>query len=186
MRFIKRSLAILLIAAMSATVSFAQTDYRNDVSLSLGIASVTGIYNQITKAMTSLVDGLTEVDVEFSSVGSVSAEYFHRMNDLVSLGGIVSYNNLSVIEDGQLSQKVNYYSLLPAVKFQWYQRERFGTYTKIAAGATYKTDSTADPGLRFSFHLSLLGLEVGKRLRAFSEFGIGEQGILILGLRYRF
>ena len=43
-----------------------------------------------------------------------------------------------------------------------------------------------DPSLRMSFHISLLGLEVGKRVRAFTEFGIGEQGLLVLGLRYRF
>ena len=186
MNLLKRTMAILALAVLSAPVSLAQTDYRNDVSLSLGIASVSDIYNLFTKAMTSLVDGLTEVDVDFASAGSISAEYFHRMNDVISLGGIVSYNNLSVIEDGQVSRKVNYYSLLPAVKFQWYQREKFGTYSKVAVGATLKTDSTLDPSLRMSFHVSLLGLEVGKRLRAFTEFGIGEQGLLVLGLRYRF
>ena len=186
MNLLKRTMAILALAVLSAPVSLAQADYRNDVSLSLGIASVSDIYNLFTKAMTSLVDGLTEVDVDFASAGSISAEYFHRMNDVISLGGIVSYNNLSVIEDGQVSRKVNYYSLLPAVKFQWYQREKFGTYSKVAVGATLKTDSTVDPSLRMSFHISLLGLEVGKRVRAFTEFGIGEQGLLVLGLRYRF
>ena len=108
MNLLKRTMAILALAVLSAPVSLAQADYRNDVSLSLGIASVSDIYNLFTKAMTSLVDGLTEVDVDFASAGSISAEYFHRMNDVISLGGIVSYNNLSVIEDGQVSRKVNY------------------------------------------------------------------------------
>jgi hypothetical protein len=38
----------------------------------------------------------------------------------------------------------------------------------------------------FNWQLSLLGLEFGSSIRAFAEVGMGEQGIVLGGVRVRF
>ncbi len=86
-----------------------------------------------------------------------------------------------------------------AVKFDWLRKKNFGLYSKVAAGLTYahekqtttwKGDNTevySDNKVRFNFHASLLGAEAGsQKVRAFAEVGMGEQGIGVLGLRYKF
>ena len=49
--------------------------------------------------------------------------------------------------------------------------------------AEYNTDKT---DFHFNWQVSLIGIEVGKSLRGFAEGGFGEQGVLMLGLRYKF
>lgn len=48
--------------------------------------------------------------------------------------------------------------------------------------AVGKSDSTT----QFAFQVSPLGVEVGGRLAAFAEGGIGMSGSFVIGARYRF
>ena len=94
-----------------------------------------------------------------------------------------------------------YFSFLPSVKFNWLRRDNWGLYSKVAAGVTYanfndedyddngkKTGESASArDLLFNYQASLLGVEAGgQHLRGFAEFGIGEQGIALAGLRFKF
>ena len=57
-----------------------------------------------------------------------------------------------------------------------------------------KTDATPSSeaidntkcSVRFNFQVSALGVEFGRSLRGFCEAGFGEQGVFLVGLRYRF
>jgi hypothetical protein len=87
---------------------------------------------------------------------------------------------------------------MPSVKFNWLRRTNWGMYTKVAAGASLrhstiknnedisaknKTDNT----LFFNFQVSALGIEAGtENVRAFAELGVGEQGVGLAGVRFRF
>ena len=85
---------------------------------------------------------------------------------------------------------------MPAVKFNWLRKEKVGLYSKLAAGVTFTsnnikdTDKTVssdkDKDLMFNFQASMIGVEVGTTIRGFAEIGVGEQGLILLGLRYRF
>ena len=87
---------------------------------------------------------------------------------------------------------------MPAVKFDYVRTKHFGMYSKLAFGATLRTekvDYNDDKDLKdfneSEFHInwqvSLLGLEAGgQTLRGFMELGMGEQGIYVLGVKYRF
>ena len=44
-----------------------------------------------------------------------------------------------------------------------------------------------DSAVHFNWHVSLIGIEAGSlAIRGFAELGIGEQGILQAGVRYKF
>ena len=86
---------------------------------------------------------------------------------------------------------------MPAVKFDWLRKKNFGMYSKLAFGATYRTEKIEyknsvyedydENGLHVNWQLSVLGIEAGSpTLRGFVELGTGEQGIGLIGLRYKF
>ena len=86
---------------------------------------------------------------------------------------------------------------MPAVKFDWLRMKNFGMYSKLAVGATlrnekFNSDSssskdTSDSEVHVNWQASFLGIEAGSpTLRGFLELGTGEQGIALVGLRYKF
>ena len=146
-------------------------------------------------------------------IPALSVEYFHHLSPGVSIGGIAAFNGTSsdmycklrhtdgstVTNEKVGSSHKYYFSVMPAAKFDWLRKKNFGLYTKVAVGATYYTEKQEqdvngekkevhdDSGVRFNFQASLLGVEVGsQKFRGFAEFGVGEQGIALAGLRYKF
>lgn len=107
-----------------------------------------------------------------------------------------------------------YYAAMPAIKFSWARGEFVTLFSKLALGPCLhnKTDkiymqtqviSCGSEGCRkspvydvteeySSSHLgllgqiTLLGIEIGSRLKVFGELGIGAQGVYNVGLRYKF
>ena len=70
-------------------------------------------------------------------------------------------------------------------------------YSKLAVGATLRNESfdsddpavqdDSDTEVHVNWQASLLGIEAGSpSLRGFIELGTGEQGIALIGLRYKF
>ena len=67
-------------------------------------------------------------------------------------------------------------------------------YSKLAIGATYRDysktheqEKATDNEVLFNFQVSALGVEAGgQHVRGFAELGIGEQGVILGGVRYKF
>ena len=62
-------------------------------------------------------------------------------------------------------------------------------YSKAAVGVTFMSDSgtkDSDSKVVFNWQASLIGMEFGGAFRGFVELGMGEQGIILGGLRYKF
>ena len=90
---------------------------------------------------------------------------------------------------------------MPSVKFNWLRKDHWGLYSKVAAGVTYAKfnekyydelgknidDKATANDIVFNFQATAIGIEAGSsHVRAFTEFGIGEQGIALAGVRYKF
>ena len=87
---------------------------------------------------------------------------------------------------------------MPSVKFNWLRRHNWGLYSKLAAGATLRHSSlkekesvdakkTTKNQAFFNFQVSAIGFEAGsENVRGFAELGIGEQGVGLAGVRFRF
>ena len=136
----------------------------------------------------------------------ISAEYFYHINKMLGLGAIFVYgNHKQDLYDRWSSSKDririgkssnSYYTLMPAVKFNFLRKKNVGLYSKAALGVTYRTESIDciddsddydEKGLLFNFQLSFIGVEAGSPyLRGFAELGVGEQGIVCAGIRYKF
>ncbi len=148
-----------------------------------------------------------------SEIAPIAVEYFYHVNKVIGVGGIACFNsktddmycntqnntnNSNSKEKVGEGKKLNL-TVMPAVKFDWLRTKNFGLYSKAALGltymhekqtTTYKGDDTevySDNSVKLNFHATLLGIEGGsQKIRAFAEVGMGEQGIGVLGLRYKF
>lgn len=136
-------------------------------------------------------------------VGPFSAEYFYHVTPLIGVGGIGVYNHHKedVVQGEQITGKrtSNYFTIMPAVKFNWLRKQNWGLYSKLGAGYThgnYTTTGKDSEGIYikdsscndfFNFQVSLIGAEAGNRnVRGFAELGFGEQGLIHGGVRFRF
>ena len=197
----KKLLVMIAAAMMAATNVNAQNGYddtKHEVAISLGGASNSqwiDVFEDLTVAMLSGKLG------ERNFTGPFSAEYFYHIKNWLGVGGILAYGRStqdveeSGLKIGDVSN--NYITLMPAVKFDWLRKKNFGMYSKLAFGATYRSEKIEyknsvyedydENGLHVNWQLSVLGIEAGSpTLRGFVELGTGEQGIGLIGLRYKF
>ena len=192
-------------ALMATTAVMAQSDGYYDKKHEVGITYGVGSNSQIIDAFEELgsaIVGVSMDDEKFS--GPFSVEYFYHPKSWLGVGGILAYGQMK--QDLYMNGKHNgkdgetkntYLTLMPAVKFDWLRKSHFGMYSKIGFGATYRTEKIEynsssykdwdDSEIHVNWQLTLPGIEGGgQAFRVFGELGTGEQGILLLGARYKF
>jgi len=199
---------LMAVAAILATTSVnAQNGYndtKHEVAVSLGLYSNSqwlDVFEDVTVILTSGAHASLDND---RFIGPLSAEYFYHAKPWLGVGGILTYGNnkqdlmLSEKKIGQISH--SYLTLMPAVKFDWLRKPKFGMYSKLAVGATLRTESIddnddnddrvkseAESMVHVNWQVSLIGIEAGSpTVRGFAELGTGEQGIILAGVRYKF
>lgn len=198
-------LAIGALALCAAPCAQAQdVDFndqpKNELSFGYGVVSTTNALDVFVDVVSAFFGAKYE-NMRF--IGPVSAEYFHRVSPLVAVGGIGVYNRHKedVVQNEQVTGKrtSNYFTIMPAVKFNWLRKQHWGMYSKLAVGYTrgeYATTGIDAEGMPkkettgnnfFNFQASLAGIEAGgDHVRGFAELGFGEQGVIQGGIRFRF
>ncbi len=179
-----------------------------------GLAELTGI--MVSTLATTVVTGGTMTGTSYSYgskeyIPALSAEYYYHVSKVVGVGGFVALNGMSrdmyvkwtdnvngtshVTKTG--TARIRNVSVIPTAKFDWLRRKSIGLYSKLGAGVTFMHESQKEEGeggadysdtsVCFNFQATLLGLEAGSpRFRGFVELGMGEQGLALAGLRYKF
>lgn len=192
----------MAVAALLATTSLSaqNSELKNEIGISYGYGISTwgdGLANGIGSAFAKALDG-TDRSNE-SSFGTLAVEYFrHANNDSkFAFGGIAAIASFSedYVRGGTKTgdRTRNYISLIPAIKYSWVNKNHFAFYSKVGIGGTLamsKTNSNGesanDNKLYFAYQVSVAGIEFGSKFRGFVELGIGEQGIILAGLKYKF
>ena len=178
-----------------------QEEMRQEISISYGVAPNSIWLDAISDVVPAMFGQKSDNETR---IGSLSAEYFYHTSKVVGVGAVASFSHYSedVLSKDVLKSHRNkgYYTLMPAVKFNWLRKQHWGMYNKIALGATYaqvSDEGYSENGLKdgnketnddvmFNFQASL-GVEAGSNhWWGFAEFGIGEQGVGLLGVRYKF
>lgn len=199
-----KKILLMAVAALMATVNVsAQEGYdtKHEIGISYGFGSNSDIINGFGGGLGKALGGArSENRVRF---GALSAEYFYHVSEVIGVGGILSYarykEDVYWRSDDTKSgvDKLNYFTIMPSVKFNWLRKDHFGMYSKLAAGASLSniksesenknSESGTENKVHFNWQASLIGIEAGgSRLRGFAELGFGEQGIGLLGIRYKF
>lgn len=132
--------------------------------------------------------------------GPLSVEYYYRFTPLISAGGVFTLidRRKDIVDNktkvGDYTER--YYAAMPAIKFSWARGEFITLFSKLALGPCLhnKTDKIymqtqveySSSHLGLLGQITLLGIEIGSRLKVFGELGIGAQGVYNVGLRYKF
>ena len=196
---IKCLLAVLAISALMCVPAQAQDETRHEISVSYGVVP-NSLWMDITSEVISSMFGAT---YDHCGVfGPIGLEYHYRTSPLIAVGAIATFAKHT--EEETLNNSVtrtsdnSYFSLMPSVKFNWLRRPNWGMYSKVAAGASLRHNvlqnkedinakKSTDNLVFFNFHVSALGIEAGtENVRGFAELGIGEQGVGLAGVRFRF
>lgn len=195
-------LAVVIICSLSSAVKaqeFYQT--KHQLSVSYGVIPNSTWISAIEDCATIISSvGLVGYDND-KDIGAISAEYLYHVSDLIAVGasGVFAHTQKDIIFEADKSkggtEKINFFTVMPTVKFDWLRKEHVGLYSKVAAGVSIINDSQKCVGADdykhtsacFNFQASFIGVEVGSaNVRAFAELGLGEQGMLLAGVRFRF
>ena len=188
--------AAAMMTAMSVNAQNGYDDTKHEVAISYGIDSNSQIIDAFEEIGGAIVGAKFDNEKFF---GPISAEYFYHVKNWLGVGGIFAYgqNKQDVMsgKDKIGESKNSYYTLMPAVKFDWLRKKNFGMYSKLAVGATlrsekydgYNNSNYTDSSVHVNWQASLLGIEAGSpTVRGFAELGTGEQGIVLAGVRVKF
>lgn len=196
---------IVAMAMWCAPVAQAQDfdpndEPKNELAVGYGAVSSSNVLDVFVDVVSAMFGARYQND---KFLGPFSAEYFYHVSPLVGVGGIGVYNHHSqdVLQSDEVTgeRTSDYITIMPAVKFNWLRKRKWGMYSKVGLGYTraefkttgkdssgnYTKDSSGDNF--FNFQVSLVGIEAGNRsMRGFAELGFGEQGLIHGGLRFRF
>lgn len=203
-----------LITALLLTCTSMQAQNvssRHEIGVSYGYPTIAfGMFVDSNRNCSYVEDGFYCNDKDF---GPLSVEYYYRFTPLISAGGVFTLidRRKDIVDNktkvGDYTER--YYAAMPAIKFSWARGEFITLFSKLALGPCLhnKTDKIYLQAQRFgntvspvydvteehsSSHLgllgqiTLLGIEIGSRLKVFGELGIGAQGVYNVGLRYQF
>ena len=196
---IKCLLTALVISALLCVPAQAQDETRHEISISYG-----GIPNSLWMDITSdVISSMFGATYEHSGVvGPIGLEYHYRASSLIAVGAIATFSKHT--EEEKFNEQIartsdnSYFTLMPSVKFNWLRRPNWGMYSKVAVGASLRHSALQDQSVPnaqkttentvfFNFQASAVGIEAGtENVRGFAELGVGEQGIALAGVRFRF
>lgn len=198
---IKCLLMAVALCAMVSVSTQAQDEMRQEVSISYGAIP----NSQWINAMSNIIPALfLQTTDNHKHVGAINVEYYYHTSKLVGVGAIASFNhyNEDVLSSKELryNRTRNYYTLMPAVKFNWLRRDHWGIYNKVALGVSMinmKNEDYNENGVKngqtetenevhFNYQASI-GVEAGaNHFWGFAELGVGEQGVGVIGIRCKF
>lgn len=191
-------LAATVVVMTAISVKAQNVDYpKHEIGISYGWASNSEWMNFAQTTIEAMVGQRYENE---KYMGPIGLEYFSRMEPWFSVGAICTYGQMSkdIYYQGNKEGKysANHFSILPAAKLDWLRREKVGLYSKVALGVTYFAEKSdydkeeysdeSSNNFHVNWQLTAIGLEVGSSVRVFAEFGFGEQGMALAGLRYKF
>ena len=181
-------------------INAQESESKHEVSFGVGCLANSQILDFMTDLTgTTMTAGYVSYENEKFSI-PLSVEYFYHINPLVGVGGIAVYSHgkrdMFYGNELQGKMKTNYYTFLPAVKFNWLRKKNWGLYSKAGLGVSvrnqkwnwYDASHTNDSDTDFilNFQGTPIGVECGNQYYwGFLELGMGEQGIVNAGIRIK-
>lgn len=193
---LKKLIAITIAAIMVAAPSVKAQQYNNvpvnDLHINYGYFTITQVAAVLGGVFaTAFTGGAADFD-KVTSTGNIMVGYEHRVNDWLWLGGelggeketlYMSKNGSGPVDKTDITS----FCALATAKANWLRREHFAMYSKVRLGAMYLPTNESENSFAFSPHISPIAIEAGSQsVLGFLELGLGVQGVIIGGIRYRF
>ncbi len=198
----RRILAFIIVASVCSILNIQaqESEKKHEVSFGVGSLANSQILDLVTDLTeTTMTAGYVSYDNEKFSI-PLSVEYFYHINPLVGVGGIAVYSHgkRDMFYGNKLQgrMKTNYYTFIPAVKFNWLRKKNWGLYSKAGLGVSVRNQkwnwydgshtNDSDTDVILNFQGTPIGVECGNQYYwGFLELGMGEQGIVCAGIRFK-
>jgi len=207
-------LFIFLTAFILSNAQFSDPKYKkNELSLGYGVITMPDVYEFSTTVFSALTGlstfvskyhGHDPVNNESSDLGCIDLSYNRYLGEKFALGVSISFqaianiNTYSFLDSTfKIAWQNNYYSIMVNGKYNYLKFEYIQMYLTLGAGiciarseylekpGDYNTPLyDAKPFLAFQF--SPVGIQFGKNLGGFVEFGFGYKGTVRGGLFVKF
>lgn len=193
------ALCSLALAPQAHAQQYFKQYHPNEISASYGFSVVGSAVTRVIN-MASVLSEISETELALYNTGTkgwITLGYTYQLNKTISVGLNVGYYNVGVKlkdETGSVTSSANIVPILATGKFDWFRTrsDKFGMYSKIGLGVMAMGGRAVEDEILSgtiwapSFHVSLIGLEVGRGFSGFFELGAGMQGLAQLGVRARF
>ena len=186
----KKTLLVSLLLLSTGVITAQKEFKRNELSFVYGYHPTSDWIDLFSDGISSIVGMNTKNN---KSLGAVSVMYNYRINRIFGIGAAVSYSNhnkdLFIGDEEAGKRKLDYITVLPRVKAEWFHSDVVTMYSSVAIGATLTVDDIdgdKDESTRIAWQFSPFGIEIGRKVAGFAEVGIGQLGIAMEGLRFRF
>ena len=146
---------------------------QHSISVTYGIIAITDFAAAGASAVVSMFT-LGNGDLSNSIPGAFSIDYGYKFNEVVESGLVFNYAH--AIEDWSV------YTIMPKIKLYLDYSGFVNPFVELDAGI-----SIVDNGVIPMFHLTFLGLEIGKTFPlTLGLVSFGQRGVVYAGLGYRF
>lgn len=193
---------LLAAPASNAQQLYYKQYHPNEISFSYGVSLLGSVASGLADKANFIGWLIDDQDYTVVSVGGskgvLNLSYSNQLNKTISVGAAVSFNRMKVnLKDNTgnfTAASANIFSLMSTGKFDWFRTgsDVFGMYSKVGLGVMCINGTVMEEehlsGNIWSptFHISAIGMEVGKGFSGFMELGVGMQGIVQFGIRGRF
>ena len=148
---------------------------RGEISVGYGVAPVTDWIDAYSDKLLDVLD-MKDASMDSCIVGGlgVGATFVYSGNNQRLAGKKIS---------------TDYYSIMPHLKMRWLNLRILSLYSRIGVGLTFTESSgegQSESARQWAFQVSPIGVEIGGKVAAYAEAGIGTMGSLVAGLRFRF
>ncbi len=167
---------------------------RTEVYLGYGILSAQDVLTTFSSALaTSLLPGYVE-RIDAKGFGTAFAGFDYFVGRRLSLGLQLNYaqydENYKLSNNTSTTLQTSYLTPMVRSKLAWVHNPGFSFYSSVAAGATFLQSKNpgngqTDKSTGLAFHVSPIGLRVGRTVAFFAELGFGFQGLVSAGLSVR-
>lgn len=201
----KKSILLLLLSvpfglglfAQEAAPDWRQTFKRHEFSLAIGDPVMANRVRSVhfsNNNSTSWLEIPTYTNVKTTL--PITLGYRFRLLKWLWLGGDISYcgffgtSRNIYTEEPVYGYRENTVSIMPAIRFSYFNREHVTLYSGFASGLKFgfsKAYNERRSYVRLPFQLTLFGVSAGSQSWfGFAEIGVGTEGFAKAGFGYRF
>lgn len=200
-KFINRAILMFcsIVVFLFSHSLYAQREYDHDITLGYGVVTTNQIFDVSTDVLASVVSLGAYTSSGSQYYGGFSINYKNTLSKHWNAGITFSYDKVTKdvhsLKEKRGDLNRDYYTIAGEVDFRYFKKEIFQMYSLAGLGYTFIRDrympiveEKIDKGASgfMNFHVSLLGIRLGRELAFYTELGIGYKGILSFGVSYQF
>jgi len=192
---IKASILFSLFLLIPVIVSAQDTE----IELTVGFLTSNDVldYNDTPFRQVFPGENVTTFDTHSAGIGIA---FRHLVHDNIKVGGQLTFqrvdkefvqNNIKIGEG-----TLDFFTLLGNANFYWLQSGLLGIYSGAGIGFSFSNEdqfdlddeelSRTETDLFFAWQANAIGVEFGRDIRFITNAGFGTQGVVSLGVKYRF